>query len=96
MAFPARSLPLLLGLALSGPVLLARPGDAVEIRNPQPASAPAAPTSDATAPSVQVSDGPASDPVAADALRLDPSAGEAATDKPLPAAASAYASTESD
>lgn len=98
LAFPARSLPLLLGLVLSGTAVLPQRGTAVEVRNPQPASAPAAPSSDATAPAGQVSDGqgPASDPVAADALRLDPSAGEAASDKPLPAAASAYASTESD
>ncbi|MEH3119184.1 MAG: transglycosylase SLT domain-containing protein [Methylorubrum populi] len=93
MAFPARSL--LLGLVLSGAVLPQR-GGAIEIRNPQPASAPAVPASDATARGVGDGQGPASDPVAADALRLDPSAGEAASDKPLPAAASAYATTESD
>ena len=98
LAFPARSLPLLLGLVLSGTAMLPQSGTAIEVRNPEPASAPAAPASDATAPAGQVSDGqgPASDPVAADALRLDPSVGEAASDKPLPAAASAYASTESD
>ena len=98
LAFPARSLLLLLGLVLSGTAMLPQSGTAIEVRNPEPASAPAAPASDATAPAGQVSDGqgPASDPVAADALRLDPSAGEAASDKPLPAAASAYASTESD
>lgn len=97
-ALPARSLPLLLGLALSGSAMLAGPGAAIEPRNPQPASAPAAPTSDATAPAARVNDAqsPAADPVAADALRLDPSASEAAADTPLPAAAAAYASTEGD
>ena len=100
MAFPARSLPLFLGLALTGTaVLAAQQGAPLEIRNPNPASAPAVPASDATAPAAQVKESasPAADPVAADALRLDPAGpGEGGADKALPAAVSGYASTESD
>ncbi|WP_232631223.1 lytic transglycosylase domain-containing protein [Methylobacterium sp. Leaf118] len=100
MAFPARSLPLFLGLALTGTaVLAAQQGANLEIRNPSPASAPAVPTSDATAPAARVKDAasPAADPVAADALRLDPAGGgEGAAEKALPAAVSGYAATESD
>ncbi len=97
MAFPARSLPLILGLALTGSAVLA--AQQGEIRNPNPASAPQVPASDATAPAAQMKDEakPAADPVAADALRLDPKGtGEAAPDKALPASASGYASTDSD
>lgn len=98
MAFPARSLPLLLGLALTGTAVLAAQQGAPDIRNPSPASAPAMPASDATAPAAQVKDAakPAADPVAADALRLDPTGAGETADKALPAAVSGYASTDSD
>ena len=99
MTFPARTLPLLLGLALTGGAALAAQQGQAEIRNPNPASAPAVPASDATAPAAQMKDAgkAAADPVAADALRIDPTGtGEAAPDKALPAAASGYASTDSD
>ena len=56
MTFPARTLPLLLGLALTGGAVLAAQQGQAEIRNPNPASAPAVPASDATAPAAQMKD----------------------------------------
>ncbi|GJE28491.1 lytic transglycosylase domain-containing protein [Methylobacterium organophilum] len=95
MALPARSLALLLTVALGASAAAADPAEG--LRGVQPAGAPAVPASDAAAPSALVKDGqPPADPVAADALKVETTKGEAASDAPLPAAASSYASTDGD
>ena len=98
MAFsnrPSLALPALALVIAIGGVALAEP--APEPRNAAPATAPAAPSSDAVAPAAQVQDTrpPASDPVAADALRVEPMKGETAGEA-LPQAAASYASTDTD
>ncbi|GEO98208.1 lytic transglycosylase domain-containing protein [Methylobacterium haplocladii] len=91
--------PRLLAALLLGGVAVAGPVSAVDATGP--ATTAALPASDADVSSARLKDTTPSDPVAADALKTEPSKseaskGEASSDAPLPAAASSYASTDTD